>query len=158
MSNESSWAKTVSEGLQTEAPVARWEHFPHGADIGVRGFGPTMAAAFEQAALAMTAVMTDPELVSSDNAIAIKAEAPNAEILLVDWLNELVLAMASRGMIFGSFHVTISGSRLEGTACGEPVVRERHAPAVEIKGATMTELRVCEDKPGLWRAQCVVDV
>lgn len=37
--------------------MLRWEHFPHGADIGVRGFGPTMAAAFEQAALAMTAVV-----------------------------------------------------------------------------------------------------
>jgi len=22
----------------------RWEHFPHGADIGVRGHGPTRAA------------------------------------------------------------------------------------------------------------------
>ena len=25
--------------------TARWEHFPHGADIGVRGFGPTKAEA-----------------------------------------------------------------------------------------------------------------
>jgi SHS2 domain-containing protein len=30
---------------------AGWEHFPHGADVGVRGFGATAAAAFEQAAL-----------------------------------------------------------------------------------------------------------
>jgi len=34
---------------------ARWEHFEHGADIGVRGFGPTLAAAFEQAALVAVA-------------------------------------------------------------------------------------------------------
>ena len=27
-----------------------WEHFDHGPDIGVRGFGATQAAAFEQAA------------------------------------------------------------------------------------------------------------
>ena len=32
-----------------------WEHFAHGSDIGVRGFGPSMEAAFEQAALALTA-------------------------------------------------------------------------------------------------------
>ncbi len=38
----------------------RWEHFEHGADIGVRGIGPTPASAFEQAALALTAVITDP--------------------------------------------------------------------------------------------------
>ncbi len=40
-----------------------WEHFPHGADIGVRGFGATREEAFEQAALALTAVVTDPALV-----------------------------------------------------------------------------------------------
>ena len=39
---------------------ARWEHFPHGADIGVRGIAPTKAGAFEQAALAMTAIVADP--------------------------------------------------------------------------------------------------
>jgi Archease protein family (MTH1598/TM1083) len=32
-----------------------WEHFPHGADIGIRGWGSALAAAFEQAALAATA-------------------------------------------------------------------------------------------------------
>jgi len=35
-----------------------WEHFSHDADIGVRGFGPSIEAAFEQAALAQTAVVT----------------------------------------------------------------------------------------------------
>ncbi len=39
---------------------ARWEHFPHAADVGVRGFGKTPAEAFEQAALALTAVVTTP--------------------------------------------------------------------------------------------------
>ena len=34
----------------------RWEHFEHDADIGVRGIGASKADAFEQAALALTAV------------------------------------------------------------------------------------------------------
>ena len=40
----------------------RWEHFDHGADIGVRDFGPTKAAAFVQAAMAMalTAAKLEP--------------------------------------------------------------------------------------------------
>ena len=33
---------------------AGWEHFPHDADIGIRGFGATPAEAFEQAAVALT--------------------------------------------------------------------------------------------------------
>ena len=36
---------------------AAWEHFPHDADVGVRGFGATPAEAFAQAALALTAVV-----------------------------------------------------------------------------------------------------
>ena len=66
--------------------------------------------------------------------------------------------MATRGMIFGAFKVSIDGLRLNGVATGEPVSAARHSPAVEIKGATLTELAVAEDRPGVWRAQCVVDV
>ena len=36
----------------------QWEHFPHDADVGVRGWGATAAEAFEQAAQALTAVVT----------------------------------------------------------------------------------------------------
>jgi tRNA nucleotidyltransferase (CCA-adding enzyme) len=46
---------------------------------------------------------------------------------------------------------------LRATAYGELVDVERHEPAVEIKGATLTALQVREE-PGGWRAQCVVDV
>jgi SHS2 domain-containing protein len=35
---------------------------------------------------------------------------------------------------------------------------ERHAPAVEVKGATLTELAVRRDDDGRWRAQCILDV
>ncbi|WP_159726298.1 archease [Methylosinus sp. Ce-a6] len=135
-----------------------WEHFPHGADIGVRGFGETPAKAFERAALAMTAVVTDPALVAPRESVTVEAMAPTLDILLVDFLNALVFEMAERGMLFSVFAATIDGGRLTATARGESVSRERHAPGVEIKGATFTELAVVEDAPGRWRAQCVVDV
>jgi SHS2 domain-containing protein len=135
-----------------------WEHFRHGADIGVRGWGPTLSSAFEQAAMAMMAVITDPGEVRHDEVVEIACEAPEAEIMLFDWLNRLVLEMATRQLVFGRFEVAVQGTRLTARAFGEPVSRERHHPAVEVKGATMTELAVSEVKPGLWRAQCVVDV
>ena len=133
-------------------------HFPHDADIGVCGVGPTLEAAFEQAALAMAAVMTDPAKIELKEAVQIECDAPNAELLFVDWLNAIIFEMATRGMIFGDFKVSIEGHRLHGIATGEAISVERHNPAVEIKGATLTELAVVEDGPGEWRAQCVVDV
>ncbi len=124
----------------------------------MRGIADTPAAAFEQAALALTAVITQPGTVTCGDCIDVECEAPDPELLLVDWLNALVYEMATRNMLFGSFHVTIDGSRLHARACGEPVNVTRHQPAAEVKGATYTELAVVEDAPGRWRAQCVVDV
>jgi tRNA nucleotidyltransferase (CCA-adding enzyme) len=135
-----------------------WHHFPHGADIGVRGVGETKAAAFEQAACAMTAVMTKPVRVESRQAIEVSCSAPDDGLLLVDWLNALIYEMATRHMLFGRFEVAIDGGELRATAWGEPIDVERHEPAVEIKGATMTALEVARRPDGLWLAQCIVDV
>jgi SHS2 domain-containing protein len=58
---------------------AAWEHFPHEADVGVRGFGSTPAEAFEQAALALTAVVTHAE-VKPVTSIKVSCEAPDLAV------------------------------------------------------------------------------
>ncbi len=135
-----------------------WEHFAHGADIGVRGVGTTKSEAFEGAALALTAVLTDPDSVAVAASVEIHCEAADDEMLLVDWLNALIYEMATRDMLFGRFAVTITGNVLTATAWGEPVDRARHHPAVEAKGATYTALSLARRNDGMWVAQCVVDV
>jgi len=134
-----------------------WEHYEHGADIGVRGLGATRAQAFEQAALALTAVVTDPQGVAAQETVQIRCEAPDDELLLADWLNALIYEMAVRRMLFGRFHVELDGHRLQAQAQGEPASVARHQPAVEVKGATYTTLRVAPVEGG-WLAQTVVDV
>lgn len=140
------------------AIIARWEHFPHQADIGVRGRGATLAQAFEQTALALTAVITDPETVVSKEMIQISCDAPDAELLLVDWLNGLIYEMATRNMLFNRFEVHLEGNRLLAQVWGEALEVARHHPAVEVKGATYTALKVVQQPDGGWLAQCVVDV
>lgn len=140
---------------------AHWEHFEHGADVGVRGFGPTPAAAFEQAALALVAVVTDPAGVAPRERVDLACEAPDDELLLVAWLNAVVTEMAARRMLFGRFEVRIDGHRLTARAWGEPASVARHQPAVEVKGATCTALGVAPVREAAgegWRAQTVVDV
>jgi SHS2 domain-containing protein len=138
--------------------AARWEHFPHEADIGVRGLGATLEQAFEQAALALTAVIVDPAAVAPKETIRLSCEAPDAELLLVDWLNTLVYEMATRNMLFSRFEVRVTGERLEARVWGEALDVARHHPAVEVKGATYTALKVVRQPDGNWLAQCVVDV
>jgi SHS2 domain-containing protein len=135
-----------------------WEHFAHDADIGVRGWGRTPAEAFAQAALAMTAVITDPATIRPIQTVVIESHARNLDLLLYRWLNALIYEMATQSLLFAEYEVRIEDLRLAGVARGEKVDRARHAPAVEVKGATLTELAVVERPPGRWLAQCVVDV
>lgn len=134
-----------------------WEHFEHVADIGVRGFGESPSEAFEQCALAMMAIMTDLSLISDKESIEIGCEEPDPELLLVDWLNAVIYEVATRKMLFGRFKVTIQDGSLKARIWGEQIDVERHHPAVEIKGATYTELALYQVQ-GRWIAQCIVDV
>jgi tRNA nucleotidyltransferase (CCA-adding enzyme) len=136
----------------------RWELFPHGADMGVRGIAPSKAAAFEQAAVALTAVVTDPARVAAKDSVHLSCTAPDDELLLVEWLNALIFEMATRKMLFARFEVAIENHTLAATAWGEAIDFDRHELGVEVKGATCTSLQVCREESGQWSAQCVVDV
>jgi tRNA nucleotidyltransferase (CCA-adding enzyme) len=142
----------------TPGTHARLELFAHEADIGVRGIGPSRAAAFEQAARALVAVITDPDRVRESLTVEIACEAPDDELLLLEWLNAVLFEIATRDVVFRRFEVELDGGRLTARAHGEPLDRLRHQPAVEVKAATACELRVEQDADGLWRAQCVLDV
>ena len=144
--------------MNSKKITSYWEHFEHGADIGIRGIAPTLEQAFEQTAVAMTAVITNPDQISVSKAVSIHCEAPDNELLLVDWINELVYEMAVQGLLFKRYQVAIKDGNLSATAFGEAVDRQKHQPAVEIKEATFTELRVFRQPDGSWVAQCIVDV
>lgn len=137
---------------------AHWSHFPHSADLGIRGTGPTTAAAFEQAAYALYAAVVDLDGVAAADHVDIHCQAPDLKLLLVDWLNALIYESGTRKLIFSRFAVEIAGLQLHGQAWGEPIDPQKHTPAIEPKGATFTELRVERSDDGSWIAQCVIDV
>ncbi len=103
------------------------------------------------------AVICSPQKVQPKDSVRIHCQGDDMELLFVDWLNELVYEMATRRMLFGRFEVMVTGDKLDGRAWGETADPERHETAVEVKGATYTQLKVArqDDK---WIAQCVVDV
>ena len=126
--------------------------------MGVRGIGNSKEEAFEQAAIAMSAVITDPAKISAVERVEIACAAPDNELLLVDWLNALIYEIATRKWLFSRFEVHIKEHQLVASAWGEPMDTDKHQLAVEIKGATYTALRVAQESNGEWVAQCVVDV
>lgn len=138
--------------------LPHWEHFHHQADIGIRGIGKTVAEAFAQAALALTAVITDPSSITPNTDVSFTIVADDLDTLLFDFLNRLIYEMDTRHLLFSKADVLIEGSTLTATLSGEPAVRDKHHPAVEVKAATYYELLVRRQPNGTWCAQCVVDV
>ncbi len=148
-----------SGGMANEHGIAdHWEHFPHVADVGVRGVGKSREAAFEQAAYALVAAIAEIDRIAPKTSVHVSCSAANDEALLVEWLNAVVYEIATRGMLFARFKVRIDGDSLEADMLGEPIDPERHEIAAEAKGATYTELSVRRLDDGRWLAQCVVDV
>ena len=145
-----------------------WQHYSHPADMGIRGVGQTKEQAFAQAALALTAVITDLNRVEPKVVIEIGCEEQDDELLFVSWLNALIFEMATRSMLFSKFEVKIKDSVLSANVYGEKIDLKRHNPAVEVKAATYTDLKVRQfgpeltveghNKDGGWMAQCIVDV
>jgi len=135
-----------------------WEHFPHQADIGIRGLGSTKEQAFERAAMALTAVVADLDKVEPRKKTKINCQAVDDELLLFDWLNSLLYEMDTRKMLFSRFEVRIDRDNLTAIAWGQKIDVSKHQPAVEVKAATYQDLSVRQDESGTWIAQCVVDV
>ncbi len=138
--------------------MSGWKHFEHKGDIGIEGTGATVEEAFEMAALAMMAVITNPESIDLKEVAAVKCTAPDLELLLVEWLNAVLYQMDVKKMLFGKFKVKIEGEDLTGNCFGEPITIDKHQPAVEVKAATYCQLKVEKRDDGIWIARCVVDV
>jgi SHS2 domain-containing protein len=94
----------------------RWERFAHEADIGVRGLGASLAEAYERAALALTAVITELASVRPAEMVELSCEAPGTELLFAEWLNPPIYQMATRQPLFARFEVEIAGRQLRANA------------------------------------------
>jgi SHS2 domain-containing protein len=134
----------------------RYAYFEHDADVGIIGSGNVLEEAFEAAAVAMFACMTDLAAVQAREAVRIDFEEADVELALVRWLNLLLGKAREHGLVFARFRLERDGVLWRGLASGEPW-RAEHERGVEVKGATLTSLAVTRTADG-WEARCVIDV
>jgi len=137
--------------------IDMWEHFAHQADIGIRASADSLSGAFEEAALALTAIVTEPQKVEAVESVEIECSGENEELLLVNWLSSVIYEMDVRKMLFSKFRVKIENLRLSAVVLGEKINQNKHFPAVEPKAVTYNQLSVRNEK-GKWTVQCVIDV
>ncbi len=141
--------------------------FDHTGDIGVRVTGRTLDQLFEAAAGAFTEALTDSVRVEPRRQVSLALEAPALDLLLVDWLNEILYRFEVEQFLVAAVRVHVDrcdpGSRsnaaaaLHATLTGEAFDPRRHAIKVLIKAVTYHALEVREDDEG-WHATVVFDI
>jgi SHS2 domain-containing protein len=138
--------------------TGRFEFVDHTGDLGVRVFGDTLPRLFEQAAQALTFILTDPETIQVEETRKLLLGANTDEELLITWLNELVYLFDTKGLLFKTYDVlSVHDHHLEALAQGETYVEGRHPIKTTVKAATYHQLKI-ENHQGVWTAQVIFDL
>ena len=135
-----------------------YELFEHTADLGLRATAADLDALFaEMAACLFTAIVEDFTLVRPVLDVAIEVVGTDRELLLFDWLKELLHRCEDEQMLFCRFEVKVRDDGLSATAWGEPFDPDRHALGHEVKAITYHGLKVEKTADG-WLAEVIVDI
>jgi len=138
--------------------TGRFELVDHTGDLGVRVFGESLSQLFEQAAHALTFIVTEPETIRLKETRKIQLEAKTDEELLITWLNELVYLFETKGLLFKTYDVlSVHDHHLDALAQGESYVEGRHPIKTTVKAATYHQLKI-ENHQGVWTAQVIFDL
>lgn len=133
----------------------RYEVLSHTADTGIIVHGPTLDEVFANAAYAMFDLMFDLDTLVPDTIIQVEVEAADVELLLVNWLSELLARFEIDGRVWCRFSVSVhEGWHAVADAEGAPPAELRGPP---IKAVTYHGLQIRREETG-WRAQVIFDV
>ena len=139
------------------------EILDHTADVGLELGASTLEELFDEArrALLMVVFERPPEEEGEDRRW-VPLSAPDYEILLVRWLNELTYLIQDTGFVPTGAKIEIQKTErtdlsLEASLVGAPLDLEEYRWQGEIKSATFHGLDVANDNEG-WHARVILDV
>lgn len=123
--------------------------------------GATLDTLFASAADAFTDSVTDLAKVEPRRPEEVDVDAPELDLLLVDFLSELLYRFDTRGWLTSKADVDVrhkdGGWTLEGTLRGERLDPARHPTKILIKAVTYHGLRITQEGE-LWTANVVFDI
>jgi SHS2 domain-containing protein len=137
--------------------MRKYEQIPHTADLAARIYAETLPGIFENAAFAMFDMLADLEGLVHEEERVFSVEGPDAESVLVFWLNDLLYGSGANCILFTEFHVSFfSGTRLVATAKGGYDKYNERVRA-EIKAATYHDVDLLKTDTG-YQVDLVFDV
>jgi SHS2 domain-containing protein len=132
------------------------------ADIAFNAWGANLEELFREAARATMQVMVeDLSAVQPTETVELKLDQTDEEMLLFDFLNELIFYKDARRLILLPTELRIEKGEMECSVVarlqGEEVNPERHRLNTDVKAVTMLRFSVAQMAEG-WRATVVLDV
>lgn len=130
------------------------------ADCAVEVQGEDIADVFETAALALADVMVDPATVVPDVERTITLQAPSLDLLLYDWLSELIYLKDHEQLVFPAVAVEVHDGqpcRLTARLTGGRIEPGRTGLRADAKAVTFHQFAL-EPRDGGWRARVVIDI
>lgn len=116
---------------------------------------------FATAALALADLMVDPATVPTTLERAITLTAPKADLLLHDWLSELIFRKDRDREVFTRAEVRVSGGngawRLDAGLRGGPLTAPGVESRADPKAVTFHQFALAPVDQG-WRARVVIDI
>ncbi len=130
------------------------------ADCALEIRGTNLEDLFTTAAHALADVMADPGTVPRTVEREVTVEAASLDLLLFDWLGELITLKDSEGLVFPEARVRVTPGppwRVRADLVGGRLDAEPCARRADPKAVTFYRFAV-EQEAGEWRARVVIDI
>ena len=131
------------------------------ADVAFEATGKTIEELFESAALAVNNTQVkDLKSVKQKISKEIKVESDSIEMLLFNFLQELIFLKDTELLLFSKFDIKITQGKkykLKSKAYGEKLDMKKHELLVDVKAVSLHNFKVEETKEG-WKADVILDV
>lgn len=132
------------------------------ADVAFEATGKTREELFESAGLAVTNTMVkDLKSVKQKVEKKFTVESDSIEMLLFNFLQEIIFYKDAEMLLFNKFELNISNIKkkwqLSGSMHGEKLDMRKHELLVDVKAVSLHDYKVEETKDG-WKADVILDV
>ena len=135
-----------------------FELLEHPADLGFRASGESLEDLFAHCAHALLSIILDPSTVVAQQSWEMTAEGGDLESLLVNWLNEVLYFIDTKGAVFSTFAISFPmPMRVICEAWGQLRDPVQHAARLSVKAVTYHQLKVSQEQE-TWVAEVYVDV
>jgi SHS2 domain-containing protein len=130
------------------------------ADCALAIDAASLADLFETAARALAELMVDPATVDASVARAVTLEAPSLDLLLFDWLAELLFLKDSERLVITRVAAEVDATgpcRLHAQCVGGIIERGRTTLRADAKAITFHHF-ILEPRGAGWHARLVIDI